>query len=304
MRSDPKPALETLLAEEPYVRALARALVADEADADEVVQQSWLRVLEHGGDDIVRPRWWLGRIVRNVAHNLRRSDRRRQAREQLVALAAAVPSSAEWMEREERRRRLVELVDALPTEHRAVLLLRYFEGLPPRRIATRLGLPVGTVWNLHRRALQRLRRDLGANTRRDGVDRRVWLAPLLGQIPATPGVLSGTAPIATLTGGLWMATKGKVLCGGDLARARVLRGVGVGGIAITWCHTGDDCRRHSDCPDRGDRRAHRRANRAGTGAGRARGAAGSRRDDRNARRARDDRQRAGGRRRGPRAPRR
>ena len=34
-----------LLAEEPFVRALAQSLVADEAD--DVVQQAWLRALEH-----------------------------------------------------------------------------------------------------------------------------------------------------------------------------------------------------------------------------------------------------------------
>lgn len=150
-------------------------------------------------------------MVRNVAHNLRRSDRRRQAREQQAAVAPAVWSSAEWMDREERRHRLVELVDALPAEQRAVLLLRYFEALPPRRIATRLGVPVGTVWNLHRRALQRLGRDLGADARRDGIDRTAWLVPLIGRTPDTPSARPGPAP-ATPDQRTRMATEGKIAC--------------------------------------------------------------------------------------------
>ena len=62
--------IQRLLAEEPFVRALAQHLVVD--DADEVVQQTYLRALQHDGNGVHEPRNWLARIVRNVAANLRR----------------------------------------------------------------------------------------------------------------------------------------------------------------------------------------------------------------------------------------
>lgn len=210
--TEPTTSLRALLAEEPYVRALARVLCT--GDADDIAQQAWLRALEHGGRGVGRRRSWLGRIVRNVARNLRREERRRRARERAAARPEAVPSSDQLMERERCRRRLVELVDALPSDQRAVVLLRYFEGLPPRAIAARLGLPVGTVWNLHRRGLERLRHRLDPAERGPGergalrTRRRAWLAPpLLRALPrALPRAVLASAGTA-LPGTLAMTIK-------------------------------------------------------------------------------------------------
>src|SRR4030095_5181412 len=102
--------LQRLLAEEPFVRLLAHTLLAEEAD--EGVQQTWLRAMRAGGGEIADPRSWLARIAWNVAHNLRRSRRRRERHERdgLDSLDApvTVPSSAELLEREGRRRQVVQ----------------------------------------------------------------------------------------------------------------------------------------------------------------------------------------------------
>ena len=82
--------LQALLREQPYVRALARALVAGgHDDADEVVQRTWLQVLQHRGGAVDRPRPWLNRVVHNVARNLARSDRRRREHESAAAATGA-----------------------------------------------------------------------------------------------------------------------------------------------------------------------------------------------------------------------
>lgn len=227
--NDPERDLERLLREEPFVRGLARELcVSGGADPEEVAQQAWVQALEHGGRQVDKPRSWLARIVRNVASNLARGERRRRSREAAVAggpahdaagraavvPSTAVPSSAELMLREERRRQLVELVDALPAVQREVVLLRYFEGLAPRKVAARLGVPVDQVHNLQRRGLEQLRKQLDAAARKEGeVDRRAFLLPLVGfgpgSIPAPPPV-ANPWPVALLPGAIVMTTKTKM----------------------------------------------------------------------------------------------
>ncbi|MBK8101003.1 MAG: sigma-70 family RNA polymerase sigma factor [Planctomycetes bacterium] len=171
--TEPTAHLPRLLAEEPFVRALASELLA--GDPDEIVQQTWLRALEATPAHLQQPRSWLLRVMRNLAHNLRRGERRRKQREQDVAAADCVPSSADLMLREEQRRQVVRAVDALPRELRAVVLLRWFEGLPPRLIAARLDVPVTTVWNRLRSALALLRERLDAD---HGGHRHAWALPL------------------------------------------------------------------------------------------------------------------------------
>lgn len=188
MQHDPALDLHRLLAEEPHVRALARAVCAD---PDDVVQQTWLLALRHGGGGIGEVRSWLSRIVRNVASNARRDEARRRAHERAAAADDLVPSSPELMLREERRRCLIAAVDRLPREQRTVVLLRFFDGLPPRRIAQRLGVPVTTVWSRLRNALQRLRADLED----EHGDRRAWLAPLLLVMTMTAKAKLGAAAV-------------------------------------------------------------------------------------------------------------
>jgi RNA polymerase sigma-70 factor (ECF subfamily) len=204
--------LQRLLAEEPFVRALAASLCA--ADADDVVQQAWLRAIETRPGALARPRQWLARIVRNLATDARRRQRRRDARHaaahELAARDASVPSSADLLEVEEARRELVAAVDALPEIQRTAVLLRWYEGLPPRRIAARLGVPAATIRNRLHEALQSLRRRLDERHRGD---RRAWLLPL---VPLTTSPcalpwreLAGAATTTTL-GAIVTTTKTKV----------------------------------------------------------------------------------------------
>ena len=68
-----------------FVRSLARALVADEATADDLVQDVWVRALERPPRHGRQLRAWLARVARNLAANRWRGDERRRAREQPLA---------------------------------------------------------------------------------------------------------------------------------------------------------------------------------------------------------------------------
>ena len=83
--------VQQLLAAEPFVRSLARSLVAEEAD--EVVQQVWVRALRRDGPRVRDPQRWLAQVVRSVAANLHRAGTRRRMHEQAAARAELVPSS-------------------------------------------------------------------------------------------------------------------------------------------------------------------------------------------------------------------
>ncbi|HEX6813028.1 MAG TPA: sigma-70 family RNA polymerase sigma factor [Planctomycetota bacterium] len=170
--------VQNLLAAEPFVRSLARSLLAE--DADEVVQQVWLKALRREGPRVRDLKQWLAQVVRSVAANMCRATTRRRRHETAAAGSELACSSLRLCELEERRRSLLAAVDALPHELRTVLLMRFFDGLPPRVIARRLGEPVAVVWRRQQHALAMLREQLDIEA---GGDRSRWhlaLLPLAG----------------------------------------------------------------------------------------------------------------------------
>ena len=210
-----------LLAAEQFVRKLARSLVG--GDADEVVQRAWLKALRHDGSRVREPQRWLARIVRSVAANLCRSDGRRRVHEEAASRRELAPSSLRLLELEETRRSLVAAVDTLPADLRRVVLLRYYDGLPPRAIARELGVPVAVVWRQQQRALALLRARFDADA--EG-DRRAWMLALAPLAAAPRGLpwceLTQPAAPAFWAGVLVMTTKTKILGGAAMLLAMTL----------------------------------------------------------------------------------
>ncbi|MCI0340454.1 MAG: sigma-70 family RNA polymerase sigma factor, partial [Planctomycetales bacterium] len=202
------PSLESLLAEEGWVRAIAWSLLSDPDSVDEVVQQTWIAAWRRPPGRPGSVRAWLASVARNFALRAGRGEGRRATREHTVARPeAGVPSPAEIVEREATRRRVVEAVLALEDPYRSAVLLRYFEDLPPKEIARRLGVPDATARTHLRRGLDRLRERLD---RENGGDPRAWgiaLIPLAGP----PDAGAGAAALAG--GGLAMSGLVKVSAG-------------------------------------------------------------------------------------------
>jgi len=95
---------------------------------------------------------WLHRIVVNRALDLLRAERRPVGGELRPEAVAEPDFGVGDLE-------LLEAVQALPLQRRAVVILRYGIGMTPTEIAGALDLPVGTVNSRLARALDQLRGD-------------------------------------------------------------------------------------------------------------------------------------------------
>ena len=105
--------METLLTHRDWVRRLARSLVRDEPTADDVEQQTWLAALRRPPHDEETSRAWLGRVVRNLAFDTQRAQRRRDAHERTAARPDALRSTSDVVAESEAHMRVVLAVHRL-----------------------------------------------------------------------------------------------------------------------------------------------------------------------------------------------
>jgi RNA polymerase sigma-70 factor, ECF subfamily len=124
-----------------------RRLVADEADAWDVLQQTWARVIKGIGGvrdaDKLVP--WLYRVARNTALSHRACL---LARERWVDPTAAVEELAvvgETHEAEWSPEEVHQAIDALSVHHRDALTLFFLQDLSIAEMAAVLGVSEGTV---------------------------------------------------------------------------------------------------------------------------------------------------------------
>jgi RNA polymerase sigma-70 factor (ECF subfamily) len=149
---------------------LARYLLHDEHDAQDVVQEASLRAFRYfGGYSGGDARAWLLAIVRNCSLNWRRRHRVDERTVSFVdaadvALDTGHEADAEAVESSERDR-VQRAIGALPAEFREVIVLREVQDLSYREISDISGVPIGTVMSRLARARKKLAALLGVNTR-------------------------------------------------------------------------------------------------------------------------------------------
>ncbi|MCB9916530.1 MAG: sigma-70 family RNA polymerase sigma factor [Planctomycetes bacterium] len=205
-----------------WLRRLALRLVRDESRADDLLQETWLRVLRARPTDVRGARGWLATVLRRVAHDERRGDARRHAREEHAARAEPRAATDDVVADLEVQRRLLDAVMELEPPVREAVVLRYWASLPPREIARRQGAPVPTVKSRLARGLAQLRGKLAGT--QDG--RASWcLALARFALPAQPsagGGLAAAAAVAVLVvaGGAWWSLHD----GGASARTEAVAG--------------------------------------------------------------------------------
>ncbi|HET8647976.1 MAG TPA: RNA polymerase sigma factor [Vicinamibacteria bacterium] len=175
----------------------ARAIVRDEAEAEDVMQQAYVNAYTHLDQFAERARFstWLTRIATYEAlARLRRRSRLTEI-EAMTESAEAVPALAERGPSPERQAFLGELrstlegsVDALPEAYRSVFVLRDVEGLSTAETAECLGLSEDVVKTRLVRARAQLRRKLAEQMGAGARDIFTFPAPRCDRVVA--GVLS------------------------------------------------------------------------------------------------------------------
>jgi RNA polymerase sigma factor (sigma-70 family) len=104
---------------------------------------------------------WLLRIVTNLALNRVQSAQRRARMTERYAQQAMLNNSPLSIHgqvvKREQHQHLLQAVDRLKPEQRALIALRYFLELSEREVADTLGIPIGTVKSRLHRTLAQLR---------------------------------------------------------------------------------------------------------------------------------------------------
>jgi RNA polymerase sigma-70 factor (ECF subfamily) len=134
----------------PLAYRVARSVLRNDADAEDVAQEALLRAYRRfdGLRDAQRFRGWLVRIVFRLALDRARTAKRREVRETEWAQPARRPAPAtaeELAASSEFQAHFDRALDALPDKLRLVLLLSAMEGHTLKEVAAMLGLPIGTV---------------------------------------------------------------------------------------------------------------------------------------------------------------
>ena len=149
---------------------LARWLLRNEQDAEDVVQEAYLRAFRSfGGFRGSNGRAWLLKIVRNTSYTLLKKNRAVDLTttfdEEVHAFGGESLNAATILEHAEDAELIRKAMDALPAEFRDILTLRHQEGLSYKEIADIAQLALGTVMSRLARARAKLREYFAAEIR-------------------------------------------------------------------------------------------------------------------------------------------
>ena len=141
---------------------LARWLLRNDQDAQDVVQEAYLRAFKsfagfHGSNG----RAWLLTIVRNTSYTLLKKnhavDLTTPLDEEIHGAGDKAINPATILEHGEDAELIREAMDELPAEFREILVLRHQEGLSYKEIADIAHIPPGTVMSRLARARGKLK---------------------------------------------------------------------------------------------------------------------------------------------------
>jgi RNA polymerase sigma-70 factor (ECF subfamily) len=134
----------------PYVWQTLRRLGVAPVDLEDLAHDVFVvvhrRLDDYDPERAIRP-WLFGIAFRLASESRRRAHRRREIPTPDVDAPTGLPAADALLESDERRRLVVECLQALNIEQRAVLILVDIDGEAPADIAASLKLPLPTVYS-------------------------------------------------------------------------------------------------------------------------------------------------------------
>src|SRR3954471_23586260 len=147
----------------PYLTRVARAQGLSHQEAEDAVQETWIRLLRHIRRVREPPalRGWLSTTAKHESLRARKRARRETPTDQeLLPDACADEASAELVDAMAAREALAAALDALPGPQRELMHALFADSeVSYLEIAARLGIPVGSIGPTRGRCLAQLRRD-------------------------------------------------------------------------------------------------------------------------------------------------
>ena len=141
---------------------LARWLAGNDPDAQDIVQEAYLRAFKFfGGFRGGNSRAWLLRIVRNAFYDWLKRNRKEETTESLdEKFPEAIDETGTpdtLLVQKSNHAMLQEAIAKLPLEFREILILRELEGFSYKEISELADVPMGTVMSRLARAREQLR---------------------------------------------------------------------------------------------------------------------------------------------------
>lgn len=142
------------------IHSIALRITADAHMAEECTQDVFMALWRNARSfdpSRARASTWLCAIARNRALDAAQAASRRPTPHDDVPETGFAPDTADLVAEADRAVLVADAMAKLPPSQLDVLQLAYFDGLSQSEIATRLGVPLGTVKSRMRLAMNRMR---------------------------------------------------------------------------------------------------------------------------------------------------
>lgn len=150
---------ELLATERSHLLRIAALLADTREEAEDLVQEAMARTLNTKASQVRRPRAYLIQAMRNMSIDYRRHNSVR--RRVLASFVSAHPLFESVEERVVNREWLEDALHKLTPDQRTVLSLRYLGDWDIKSISDVMDKPEPTVRTILRRALNRMRLEIG-----------------------------------------------------------------------------------------------------------------------------------------------
>lgn len=142
-------------------------VLKDYQEAIDVTQEVFIKAMRETRffDPGFKMKAWLFRVTSNLCFNIIRNRKRRGTiLESMHQPTSTQPDQVDVVFNDEQQRSIMQALDRLSTEHRQILMLRYYSDLSYAEIADVLGIKLGTVMSRLSRAKARLVTVIDSNT--------------------------------------------------------------------------------------------------------------------------------------------